>query len=38
MQEIRKAFPFAFESAGRIMLARIPMMAITTSSSMRVNP
>src|SRR5687768_3176208 len=32
------AFVFAFESAGSSMLARIAMMAITTSSSIKVKP
>ena len=37
-QETRFAFSFALASAGRSILARMAMIAITTSSSMRVKP
>jgi hypothetical protein len=36
VHEIRRAFSFAFASAGSNMLARIAMMAITTSNSISV--
>src|SRR5438552_1164351 len=38
MQRIAWALPLAFARAGRSMPARIAIMAITTSSSMRVKP
>src|SRR5262245_53907531 len=37
-QEIAWALPFAFASAGKSIAARMAMMAMTTSSSIRVNP
>src|SRR5688572_22295557 len=37
-QLICAAFAFALDSAGKSMLARIAMIAITTSSSIRVKP
>ena len=37
VQSVLRAFALAFERAGRSMPARIAMMAITTSNSIRVN-
>jgi hypothetical protein len=38
VQDIRRAVSFAFESEGSSMAARIAIMAMTTRSSINVNP
>ena len=38
MQEVRCAFCFALAKAGNNMAAKIAMMAMTTNSSINVNP
>jgi hypothetical protein len=38
VQAMRLAFSFAFDSAGSSIAARIAMIAMTTSSSINVNP
>jgi len=38
MQVVRLAFSFALAKAGRSMAAKMAMMAMTTSNSIKVNP